>query len=299
MDSYTKSKFVGCNWSVNSDEVTPFSNPANIQASGGNFTFIGGFTGSRNPSWKQQIRRGVNATTSYVGSDAEVSDIYFTIEGGADFPCTNPNLVNQSALKWHIITGGYLQVTDPTIFADPDADMRAEVTNRCIRKFISTCQDKLSSLELGQDLGELKETVHSIHRPLGSLQDKLINYVSRLKKVKSTVRSAKALRKVLADTYLEFHFGIQPVVDDVTKIITDIGRFRYPVYPVSASASGTYNGSANETAIGNPGYASNFQPAGLSVIPKRRVRLIPQSRGRRASYSRAKGHGDEPWTKYE
>ncbi len=261
MDPYTKVKFLGMNWSTNSDEFTPFGGPQpTIKENGSNFNLVLGASGARNPLWRDQIRRGVNATTSFVGSDAVINDIYFTIEGGCTFPCTNPLLVNQSALKRHIVTGGNLQIQDPSVFPDPSSDLRAEVTNRCIRKFIETCQDKLSSLELGQDLGELKETIHSIHRPLGSLQDKLIKYISKLKKVRSTVRSAKVLRKVLADTYLELHFGILPVVDDVTKILSDIGRFRYPVYPVSASASGTYDGSVLETSVGNPGYASNFHP---------------------------------------
>jgi Fe-S cluster assembly iron-binding protein IscA len=37
--------------------------------------------------------------------------------------------------------------------------------------------------------------------------------------------------------------------------------------------------------------------AGLSMIPKQRI--CRKTSGRRASCSRAKGYGDEPWTKHE
>jgi hypothetical protein len=78
------------------------------------------------------------------------------------------------------------------------------------------------------------------------MKTKLLSYFSSLTKAKNRYkRSAPSLAKALADTYLEFHFGVQPLVDDVAQVIADADRFRFVEYPVSASAHEKFQGASS------------------------------------------------------
>jgi len=199
-------------------------------------------TGVFFPQWKAYVRQGLNATTSY---SAVIDD--FDTDWVSITRFTN-GLVNPetaSPVYWQ-----RMETLDGRIGPSPavpwpsvvPSSVVTRVTNRCISKFLSSCDSARSSFEAGQDLGEYKETLHSIKRPMSTLQDKTLHYLSLLTKAKKKyARSIPALRKVLSDSYLEWHFGIRPLVDDVAAAVADAGRHRFPVQSVSASASEKFN----------------------------------------------------------
>jgi len=212
-------------------------------------------SGVRNPQWRDQVKLGTNATTPFSGVDARInklvplSVVTIGVMQAGDVAAT------QSGVSYSI--SGFPAYT--SIFTpNADSSVQTRVINRCISKFLDACDEARSSIEAGQDIGEYRETLESIHRPLGSMQDKLRVYLNQLTKASRSIKRGPALRKVIADTYLEFRFGINPLVDDVAKIIADCGRFRFPVIPVHAAAHERYQGSASITTLGNMGdYPSN------------------------------------------
>jgi hypothetical protein len=197
--------------------------------------------GSDNPRWRDIIRQGQDATTFFSGSafsepfhcwvtatikgteirkaDSHQRDVSYQFDGNpsVDYP--------------------------PSSGGNPDSSVKADVKNRVIRRFLDAIDTAQTSFEAGQDLGEYKETLHSIQRPLGPLRERILSYFDRLTKVGiSKYRINKhGLTKTIADTYLEFHFGWQPLVDDVAKAIADCGRFRFPVIPVRASQHAVFS----------------------------------------------------------
>jgi hypothetical protein len=98
------------------------------------------------------------------------------------------------------------------------------------------------------------------------MHDKLLSYFSSLKKVKSKYkRVVPSLAKALADTYLEFRFGVQPLVDDVAQVVADAGRFRFQEYPITASASQVFAGS-DSTFTPRTGYWATTPTVSQGIV---------------------------------
>lgn len=192
--------------------------------------------GVKNPFWKDQIRHGQDATTSFSGVRYDGNADWFTSEWRYTYePNTSyENMSTSSGRKGS--SGGFINYPYyPSAFgADPSAT--ASARNRAIATFLSSCQSARSSFEAGQDLGEYKETLHAIHKPLNSLSQKLSSYANALMKAKGKYKgNVPSLKKVLADTYLEFRFGWDPLAADVATAIADAGRYRFSTIPVHGS----------------------------------------------------------------
>lgn len=194
--------------------------------------------GNKNPMWRWQVRHLQNATTAfYAVMHSEDPEPFITYDMGATY-------IRQSDHKpvYQYTKGsqeGSTAVLAPP-YADAPSSVVADVTNRCIRKFLQAVDSAQSSFEAGQDLGEWKQTVESVRHPLNSLKQSILQYTAALRKRRRLYKRDISLPKVLADTYLEFHFGWQPLVADVSSCIADIRRFRFPVIPVRASAHKDY-----------------------------------------------------------
>lgn len=208
------------------------------------------FSGELNPKWRDQVRLGVNATTSASGKRYSVSNVGPTTFGFDVFghKKISPTITRGEKLD-HIRYGFYSPLVVVPSSPSASGSVVSNVTNRVIVKFLDSCQEARTIFESGQDLGEYRETLHSIHRPLGSLQDKLHGYFAQLTKAKR-VTPKRHLAKVLADTYLELHFGVLPLVDDIAQAVVRTGNFVFPTIPVKASAHQRYLGSTFE---GNEG----------------------------------------------
>jgi hypothetical protein len=217
------------------------------------FQAVSGSSGVMNPLWRAQIRALQNATTSFSGvrfSDDPSS--YASIDWDVDYTISGTRVRRTGQ------TYGYLSDLSPPFQWSTPGDVVTQVNNRCIRDFVSKYNDIRSTVEAGQDFGELKETLHAIRHPLDSLRRSIDHYFAALTKGKHKYRGRRnSLKQVLADTYLEFHFGWAPLVADIAKAIVDAGRFRYPVYPISASASENWQGSIQNLPIGSLGFFPN------------------------------------------
>jgi hypothetical protein len=207
-------------------------------------SYVSSASGFKNPTWRDQVRRGSNATTTFNGTAYDVRQSSF-VSG------TVENLYFDILTKKQGFTKtegyGYANVFPPPL-GNPSS-VATSVNNRAIRKFLDRYQQIKSSIEGGQDIGEIRETLHSVLHPLNSLKESMVHYLSALKKGRNGKKSPKALRKVLSDTYLEFHFGWQPLADDIAQLIADAGRTRFSSYPIDATASAVYSGQTSERSF--------------------------------------------------
>ncbi len=202
------------------------------------------------PRWRDIIKAGGNATTSFSGT--AWSDPIDDFVSAAIEAHWFDSLGRPGSYRYDF-GGSILSCTHP-IQGTPTAAQMADVRNRCIRRFNDHVDSVQTSFESGQDLGEYKETLHSIQQPLAPLRDKILSYLGDVKKRSLGSRKNPAsIPRVIADTYLEWHFGWQPLVEDVAQAIADCERTRFPTIPVHGSASVTYQSAVTRQGTGLPG----------------------------------------------
>jgi len=106
--------------------------------------------------------------------------------------------------------------------------------------FVSRCRSRMSPASGGVILGEIRETLRLIHHPAMAIRQSLSSYLG---KVKSQHRNLKKIPKrtargVVANTWLEYAFGWQPLlhdVEDAAHALADLTTKIPPNEEVSAS----------------------------------------------------------------
>jgi len=198
----------------------------------------GTFNGDFNPLWRDQIRQGSNATTAASGKMITINPGFLDLYGRVDVkPQFGGGVLGSSQ-----VTGiPPLQGLDTVSSLPPDSIV-TEVTNRAIRKFLSSADQVRSSIEFGQDLGEWKETLHGLISPVKSLREFTFSHLSKVLKLTKTVKHKASLSKMVADTWLEFKFGWFPLASDIGAAYADFtnNRNHQSVQPIYAGATGHF-----------------------------------------------------------
>lgn len=199
------------------------------------YTFASSFTGDYNPYWKDLIRAGTNATTIASGNQISV-DPGFT---------DNFVMLRSKSQPYTFLSSGLTGIPplygfDTNLVSAP-ASLVTSVTNRAIRKFLDSCDGARSSVELGQDLGEIRETIHGIIHPLQTLREFTFSHLSRVLKLSQTVKHKASLTKAVADTWLEYRFGWRPLALDIGQAYHDlVNNNHFNIQPVSGGAFDTF-----------------------------------------------------------
>lgn len=165
-------------------------------------------TAYQEPGWERRIQDGDNATTYLAAVESSIKntpcDLY-----RANYGFFDPNVFVSS------ITGGLYRV-DVASLAGPsqlqDADSQA--LSSYVRE-IRKAQRHLQGLVV---LGELAETLRMIRRPGMALRLKLDDIIKRQARVsrRNRVLPPERRRKVLANSWLEYSFGVMPLVSDIS-----------------------------------------------------------------------------------
>lgn len=232
-------------------------------------SYLASADGVYNPRWKDQIRNNQNATTSFTGQDYILDESQHWFSAQTETTTIVGPTVADRVTEFRQ-NYGYTNNSAPGSISNPSGSVITSVDNRAKRKFLDAYERIHSSFEAGQDIGEYKQTLESVIHPMKSLKEGMIHYLSSLKKVKHKNRkSPKSLPKILSDTYLEFHFGWQPLADDVASLIADAGRYRFPQYPINATAADTYQGDIQSRSFGGgfgPSLTQKYKSTGTYFV---------------------------------
>jgi hypothetical protein len=207
-------------------------------------------TGYQNPRWKDLCRLGLNATTSFSGTEwsGDIDRSWFSYEVSQQQFLASGALAQEASESG----GAFLHYPVLPTLPSPPASVISDVHNRCIRKFIAEVNAAQSSENLtGRSIKHFKHDMHSLIHPMAGVQAKIHEYLGTLSKVSHGKSRPQSLANTIASAYLEFKFGVEPFTDDITAIMTDMlikDRKRNPSVPVEATASSTYSaarGTAN------------------------------------------------------
>lgn len=172
-------------------------------------------TYGENPRWRAQIKAGVQAGTTLVGTKATARawPMYVVERFYYNTPILNAARID------HKLTEGRRYLAIPSWAAGTSPSM-VSANNRALANYVEAIRKIDTPFQGGIFLGELSETVRMLRSPLKSLRRGLSDYLGALKKRRKGIKGRpasikKQRKKILADTWLEYSFGFAPLVNDV------------------------------------------------------------------------------------
>jgi len=201
--------------------------------------------GVSNPNWKKQIADKQDATTDYEAFYSECLNPWIRV-------IATYNLAGDTALgksgwggsPYYALT----PVTSETIAAD-------DIALKRLKRKLSTYEGDFKALI---PLGELKETVGMYK----GLQKTTLNTLQTLVDLKHRIKNPKKLFQYAADTWLQFNFGVSPLIRDINDGIDSVYSYinavdrivdqhgQKTIEWVSAIPKGNYGAAANHHWLG-------------------------------------------------
>jgi hypothetical protein len=161
--------------------------------------------GNVNPKWKIQCSVGANATTSmdatFVNCVCDPVNAYIVING------TPP--------QTSVIQGRVSLVENPV---GTPSSMTGELSqDRAMSSFLKQVHSLVTESQGLIILGELHKTLHMLRKPAEALQQKMGEYLRKVKQSKNA--HPRTWKKTIADSYLEGVYGWSPFVQDVAGVL--------------------------------------------------------------------------------
>lgn len=171
---------------------------------------IGVTFGNNIPNWRERLKRKDGVVTSMSASDLSIS---------GNSQVTGHNLVVDrftGQQSYRLLRGDTAALTGLPTPLDL-SEVVAQCDDAAKMKFIQQAKQAQRAFQGLVALGELRETINLIARPLKALRSFADNLkgsaLERRRRMKGN--STKALRRAMADTWLEWSFGAIPLVNDV------------------------------------------------------------------------------------
>lgn len=164
-------------------------------------------TGTNNPSHRQQILTGVNAST---GMTVNVNEVEF------DRPfttyywySTNP----YNAPHWTKTSGDLHPYWSNGLY-NGSLDWESSELHRATESFLRRIREADRKFQAGVFFGEIVPTIRMLVRPFSTLRTGLGDYFSAVHR-RGRGLSGQRLRRIIGDTWLEYAFGWQPLLADI------------------------------------------------------------------------------------
>lgn len=168
-------------------------------------------TGDRNPKWREQVKAGVNAGTPMSG--------YVDDAVGTNGYVLYKTAVTPGGFKYTLRSSGPLALHYASKYPfDWIASSTSTAYNRALTSYLKNVNRVNQSFQGLTFLGEARETLRMLRNPAEGLRNILGSYINDVKKSKK--RFPKNWKKNLSSAWLEYAYGVAPLVHD----IQDIGK---------------------------------------------------------------------------
>lgn len=204
-------------------------------------------TGVANRHWRQQIRSGQNASTAFNGTSYG-----FTYTGGmGNIKYYHPSKATPGATIREVVTrnGDLVAVAMSTLFPNPPAPAENQALIR-VYKDIRDTQYQLSGPTF---IGELRETIKMLKRPMNGMRQYADKYLRALKTRRGRTGNPS---RMVADTWLEYSFGWSPFLSDIKSAAETLARFNTDIRRGTAKGFGEYS-IAEYTGLRTAGASTN------------------------------------------
>lgn len=194
-------------------------------------------SGDTNPNWKWQVANHVNAGTRLVGNKLEMKPGFYNHRVKYDWAIGNHPGYDAGEEVY-----GYYVLTVPSFTSSPTPS-EAIANNLALTHFVSKTRDAQTTFQGGTFIGELGETVRMLRNPVQSLRRGLQDYLAALKKRRRVTGSpqarSRARRRILSDTWLEYSFGLVPLIGDIADA-ADVLRGAWDINTKNVSGTGLH-----------------------------------------------------------
>ncbi len=204
--------------------------------------------GSYDVKWKSKIKGGENATTPLIAYITRCNYVpgscSYTFSGYKG--CTDTDMGLNAYIPSLIAYGGGVNG-----FRQPDAILISEAQAIARRQAFQRIHNLQGNFQGQVFLGELRETVNFLKSPfLASVKlleksRKLANGFAKIQKNGLAAHKLSDFGKAAGDSWLEFHFGILPLISDIKSIIELIQDKQSP-----AKLSYRTYGKSNKANVG-------------------------------------------------
>jgi hypothetical protein len=225
-----------------------------VRGADGNMTW----TGADLPNYKEVIRNRGDATNNYHAVKWRLIHSY----GSAYATYGDSVTTNEFSLRG---TLGSLETPGPYVDSGT-----GDAQQRSVSQFIARARSATSPAQAGTILGEMAETIHQIRHPASSIRDAIGGYLSSVKK-RTRNKPRKTKRAVVADTWLEYSFGIIPLISDTRDVAKALAKASLQIPVIKCSGTG------NEESVTELPDASD-SISNLVIRYRRRRKLVVTAR---------------------
>lgn len=168
--------------------------------------------GENIPGWRQNLRDGLPATTTLVGSAVK-----YQVKNGT-MVFLRPKAGTTSIYRVEVKGSNAVVATVPS--GDPSTMDDAEANNLALGKFTKRIFDAKHAFQGGVVLGELGQTLRMIRNPAQGLRRLVDDWGLKARKIRGSrvypisERKRRVLEN-LGDAWLEVQFGWRPLLNDV------------------------------------------------------------------------------------
>lgn len=208
-------------------------------------------SGSSLPNYKALIKSGNNATTNFVASEQ-------TYKSSPMIAWSEYRTLKNGGCEYHRKRKAWWSGPLGASTAVPSVAMTNVADNRARTAFYKQYENALTSFSGGVALGELKETLHMIRNPAKALREAVGSYISVLEKGRKG-KSQRSKADYLGKAWLEYSFGIMPLINDVDDAMSYFQKRRDQLSVDFIHISG--HGEAKEVTCSvaeSPAKASSF-----------------------------------------
>lgn len=192
------------------------------------------------PNYRYKISNHIDATSTVGASRVKIesTDGYEDVE-----------IRNKIGLTYvrsiHRIRGE--MVGSPTL-AYPGTLLTDKANNAAIMDFNKRAYNKVTSLNAGIVVGELRETLQLIRNPLKSLRDSIDSYHRATRRQftrrRRKRRKRQAIKEAIRDSWLTYAYGVKPLVSDVKGGCEALAKYQHGTLDIENVSS-----QANESEL--------------------------------------------------
>lgn len=170
------------------------------------------------PQHAALIKSVLPATTPFTANDFIIKSKAYESKWIRKVPSTNPLAVATAHASgtFNAIYGLSFTPSTPPAFS---GTAYTTAYNLAVSRLYSSLREIQSHANVGEDLGEISQTIKLLGKPMAGMQNlmryTLSNHLSLLKRARWN--NTKQIAKGLADVTLEYRFGIEPLISTFAK----------------------------------------------------------------------------------